>query len=118
MKVIKEWTIDDKHGYAVIQTDATFEPYVVAYLYHKDTKSWEQGHYFQDLNDAINCYICKIDPWRNREKYLLENAMSYMHDNDIISDFLWDRDISLTEDEIMYYFPNDIIMHCECEECE
>lgn len=28
-------------------------PYVVAWLYNKETDSWAQGHYFTDLTSAV-----------------------------------------------------------------
>ena len=38
-----------------------------------------------------------------RIQYLLENALSYLKDNDLINDFIEDRDIDITPDERVFY---------------
>ena len=36
---------------------------------------------------------------------IAEAAMSYLYDNDLLDDFLEDRSIDLTEDDIARFFP-------------
>ena len=39
----------------------------------------------------------------NRSQYLLENAISYIKDNDLLEDFMEDRDIDFTREEEKYF---------------
>ena len=39
----------------------------------------------------------------NRSQYLLENAISYIKDNDLLEDFMEDRDIDFTREEQVYF---------------
>ena len=39
----------------------------------------------------------------NRSQYLLENAISYIADNDLLEDFISDRDIDFTREEKKYF---------------
>lgn len=39
----------------------------------------------------------------NRSQYLLENAISYIKDNELLEDFMEDRDIDFTREEEKYF---------------
>ena len=40
--------------YTLIVRRSSFEPYVAAWGYDKESTSWAQGHYFSTLIDAVN----------------------------------------------------------------
>ena len=46
----------------------------------------------------------------NRSQYLLENAVSYIKDNDLLKDFIEDRDIDFTSEERSYFELGDTIV--------
>ena len=48
-----------------------------------------------------------INPERLRE--IAEQAVSYLADNDMLEDFLEDRDIQLTEEEAEYFMVDGMI---------
>lgn len=39
--------------YRIIKRASDFEPFVVCFMYDFNTNTWGQGHYFDDLIDAI-----------------------------------------------------------------
>lgn len=62
MKEIKPgyFLIAEYGQYAVIKRDTDFEPYVVAWCL-QDDGTWEHGHYFSDLFDAVDYAKSKAD---------------------------------------------------------
>ena len=48
-----------------------------------------------ELSDLREAYI--------RIQYLLEGALSYLNDNDLINDFVEDRDVDITPEECEFY---------------
>ena len=41
---------------ALVDRGTGFQPYVVAWCYDEDSRTWGQGHYFQKLKDAVKYY--------------------------------------------------------------
>ena len=48
-----------KIDYTLIYRNSKYQPWVAAWGYKGDGKSWSQGHYFAELEDAMQ-YICDI----------------------------------------------------------
>ena len=48
--IIKEYPAKD---YTIINRGTNFQPYVACWLFDKNTYSWGQGHYFDNLEEAI-----------------------------------------------------------------
>ena len=48
----------DRYGspVALIDRKLSFCSYVVAWCYSADDDTWGQGHYFTDLEDAMECF--------------------------------------------------------------
>lgn len=46
-----------KKGNYTILWNSTNEQYVVAYFYNPEDNTWGQGHYFDDLYDALDYMI-------------------------------------------------------------
>lgn len=42
---------------------------------------------------------------REEMMYLLENAISYLYDNDLLDDFMEDRDIDMSDEAREYLIP-------------
>lgn len=61
------------------------EPYVAAYRYNYDSKSWEQGHYFVERDDAIEYLNNKEKEWLNNvdDDVLLDIIKSKLYESDI-----------------------------------
>ena len=49
---------NDKHGIpvALVNRHTKYNPFVVAWGYDKESKTWGQGHYFGDIKDAVVCF--------------------------------------------------------------
>lgn len=54
---------------------------------------------YRKLSETLADYKKAYD----RSQYLLENAISYIADNDLLEDFISDRDIDFTREEKEYF---------------
>lgn len=41
---------------ALLKRDSKYEPYIVAWGYSEKLGDWGNGHYFSNIEDAIECY--------------------------------------------------------------
>lgn len=50
----------DKYGtsVALVNRHTEYDPFVVAWDYRGESRSWGQGHYFNDIEDAV-AYFAK-----------------------------------------------------------
>lgn len=46
--------------YTLLKTDAKYQPWVVAWGYDPTSKSWGQGYYFCEYDDAANFFESKV----------------------------------------------------------
>jgi len=44
--------LDEIGDYTLIHRNTNYQPFVVCWLFHEDTYTWEQGHYFSDMVEA------------------------------------------------------------------
>ena len=69
---------------------------------------WNHGSYTYSLPGFMNLISMEnTDVTYDRFKEIAESALSYLADNDLLDDFLEDRDIDLDDDEREYFFPED-----------
>lgn len=71
-------------------------------------RQWEHGEYCHNIVSFAKLILAEnetIDYDRMDE--ITCQAMSYLKDNDLLEDFLYDRDIDLDEDEMEYFFPEE-----------
>jgi hypothetical protein len=66
--VILETTQYDDITVAILKRNTNFQPFVVAWSYHEDTDTWEQGHYFSELSHAVNYFEDEYKSRNLREK--------------------------------------------------
>ena len=45
--------------YVLVYRDTTYQPWVAAWLYDKEKETWQQGHYFCTIEDAMR-YILDL----------------------------------------------------------
>jgi hypothetical protein len=81
--VILETTKCDDTTVAILKRNATFEPFVVAWGYHDDRDTWEQGHYFSELSHAVNYFEDEYKSRNLRDKVF--NAMK--NDIEVMTDY-------------------------------
>lgn len=92
-------------NYTIIERDTNFMPFVCAYLYDDFDKTWAQGRYFRDFEDACNYAITgqNVIPGR-RLNEIATQALHYidMIDGDLM-DFNDEYDLDLREWETEYF---------------
>lgn len=92
-------------NYAIIERNTEFMPYVAAYLYDPFEKSWAQGRYFHDFEDACNYALtgqAVISGRRLAE--IASQALDYIAEYiDDIQEFNDEYDLDLTEEECDYF---------------
>ena len=49
---------NDKYGtpVALVNRHTEYDPFVVAWGYNEENKTWGQGNYFNDIEDAVACF--------------------------------------------------------------
>lgn len=80
--------------YTLIRRNSTFQPWVATWGLNKEGKYWQQGHYFQRLEEAID-YIQSVI---GRKKAVVDLDLS----NELIEafeDFLDEKGIDIPNDE-------------------
>lgn len=92
-------------NYTIIEREGDFMPFVAAYFYDESDKTWEQGRYFHDFEDACNYAITGQNIMSGRRlKEIAEKALDYIKlvDGDF-ADFNDEFDLDLTEEELDYF---------------
>lgn len=91
-------------NYTIIKRDTEFMPYVAAYLYDPFEKSWAQGRYFHDFEDACNYALTGQTIISGRRlAEIASQALDYIEMVDDIQDFNDEYDLELTEEECNYF---------------
>lgn len=115
--VIEEYPDID---YTLLRRDASFQPYVAAWGLNKETGNWNQGHYFEDLFDALN-YIRtkrgKISYWRMDE--IASKAIDGLFEDDPWEAEIYCEDtLELDDDEKEYFGINNKFDESEDDDYE
>lgn len=91
-------------NYTIIERDTDIMPYVAAYLYDKSDKTWAQGIYCRDFEDACNYALTGQNIISGRRlSEIATQALDYIASVDDIADFNNEYDLELTEDECNYF---------------
>ena len=93
-----------RDDYALIETDASYQPYVVAYKYDPASNGWAQGHYFCDREDAERFYSAKQFRYDlDRMIEIAEKAIGYISSLGNLPDFCEAEEIDLADYEQEYF---------------
>ena len=100
--IVKEYPEID---YVLAYRGGTFQPWVAAWSYHKENNSWGQGHYFEELEDAIE-YIRTIKGKPNwyRLDEIASKAIDGLFEDDPYEARIYCEDTLELDEEEMEYF--------------
>lgn len=92
-------------NYAIIERDTEFMPYVAAYLYDPFEKSWAQGRYFHDFEDACNYALTgqAIISGRRLTKIASQALDWIAWENSELEEFNDNYDLELSADEREFF---------------
>lgn len=80
---MKNVILNSKGDYTLIarmKEDFTLYEYVVAWSYDKESDSWGQGHYFYDLDEAMNVFNHITSTMYGKRMKLIMEMHKYLRD--------------------------------------
>lgn len=94
--------------YALIYRGGSCCPWVAAWCLRKEHNCWSQGHYFENVNEAMKHIQSKLDtiPY-NRMNEIASKAIDVLKENELLADLDYEVDLEEKEREWFGLLEND-----------
>lgn len=100
--IIKEYPEID---YVLAYRGGKYQPWVAAWAYRKESNCWGQGHYFEELEDAIE-YIRTVKGlpnWYRMSEIATKAIDGLIQDDPYEAEIYLEEEIEITEEEAKYF---------------
>ena len=100
-------------NYVLLKRDTNFQPFIAAWDYDKETVSWRNGHYFQDLLSAARYIQMLIDDKNHKINWhrmceIASKAIDGLREDDEETAQEYCREvIEMDEDELEFFGLNE-----------